>query len=391
MQIGIGIGLQYQRLRGEPQAPPVNTVAPVASGVGIVSQTLSVTTGTWTGNPAPSFTYQWQRGGVDIGGATNNTYLLVAADAGQSIRAVVTADNGIGAPVSANSNAISVFASFTDVAGASASIAISAARLLRGAYYGSPIIRLRRSGDNAESDFGVGTDGLLDTGVVAWVVAGGGTQDAFLVTAYDQSGNARHFTNATTTQQAQMVSSGALITFGSNSRPTVQFDGTSDGYNGSNDVIIGAATPFTSFIVSRATGATVYKPVMSLKTSGNNVFFFYSSDVAYTTFSVCAGAGLANRRFPGAAYNANHLINYAYNGAGSLTTAGNFSARVNNASQVTASSAAVGGITGANMFGRSGDGSLMQGLVPEIIHMFADVTANYTALNGNINTFYGIY
>ena len=84
---------------------PVNTVAPAVTGTATVGQTLSTTNGTWTGAPAPTFTYQWQRVTTNISGATSSTYVLVAADVGNTIRCVVTATNSI-APsgVSANSN-----------------------------------------------------------------------------------------------------------------------------------------------------------------------------------------------------------------------------------------------------------------------------------------------
>jgi hypothetical protein len=65
---------------------PVNTVAPAVTGTATVGQTLSTTNGTWTGAPAPTFTYQWQRAGSNIGGATASTYLLVIADVGSTIR-----------------------------------------------------------------------------------------------------------------------------------------------------------------------------------------------------------------------------------------------------------------------------------------------------------------
>lgn len=83
---------------------PANTVAPAVTGTATVGQTLTTTNGTWTGSPAPTFTRQWQRGSTNISGATGVTYVLVAADAGQSIRCVVTATNTTSA-VAANSNA----------------------------------------------------------------------------------------------------------------------------------------------------------------------------------------------------------------------------------------------------------------------------------------------
>ena len=85
---------------------PANTVAPVVSGTAQFGQTLSTTNGTWTGVPSPSFSYQWQRAGSNIGGATGSTYQLVSADVGNAIRCVVTATNVAGSS-SANSNATS--------------------------------------------------------------------------------------------------------------------------------------------------------------------------------------------------------------------------------------------------------------------------------------------
>ena len=84
---------------------PVNTVAPAVTGTATFGQTLTTTNGTWTGAPAPTFTYQWQRVTTNISGATSSTYVLVAADVGNTIRCVVKATNSV-APsgVTANSN-----------------------------------------------------------------------------------------------------------------------------------------------------------------------------------------------------------------------------------------------------------------------------------------------
>lgn len=95
-------------LRANWTGLPVNSVAPVASGTGTVGQTLSVTDGTWT--YSPSFTYQWKRGGVNIGGATSNTYLLDALDAGTTVTCAVTGTN-IAGNASGTSNGIAVAAS----------------------------------------------------------------------------------------------------------------------------------------------------------------------------------------------------------------------------------------------------------------------------------------
>jgi hypothetical protein len=72
---------------------PNNTVAPEVTGTEEVGETLSCSTGTWDGDPTPTFTYQWRRDGVAIGGATASTYELVEDDDGAMIDCVVTGTN----------------------------------------------------------------------------------------------------------------------------------------------------------------------------------------------------------------------------------------------------------------------------------------------------------
>ena len=84
---------------------PVNTVAPVISGSTTLGSVLTTTDGTWTGTAPITFSYQWKRGGVSIGGATASTYTLVAADSSANIICEVTGTNAAGS-VAANSNTI---------------------------------------------------------------------------------------------------------------------------------------------------------------------------------------------------------------------------------------------------------------------------------------------
>jgi hypothetical protein len=89
--------------------PPVNTVAPAITGTAQEGQTVTCSTGTWTGTPTITFGYQWKRNGSNIGSATNSTYVLVTADVSQSITCQVTATNGSGS-ASATSNTITPIA-----------------------------------------------------------------------------------------------------------------------------------------------------------------------------------------------------------------------------------------------------------------------------------------
>jgi hypothetical protein len=78
-----------------PAVIPANLTPPVISGTTTVGQTLVTTSGTWSGTLA-SYTYQWKRGGVNIAGATGNSYTLVTADLGATITVTVTATNPAG-------------------------------------------------------------------------------------------------------------------------------------------------------------------------------------------------------------------------------------------------------------------------------------------------------
>lgn len=85
---------------------PVNMAVPTVYGTPKIGQTLTRTLGTWTDNPAPTVTGNWQRDGVNIG-QTGPTYTLVAEDDGTTIRWQDSATN-IERTVYANSAGVAV-------------------------------------------------------------------------------------------------------------------------------------------------------------------------------------------------------------------------------------------------------------------------------------------
>jgi subtilisin family serine protease len=84
-----------------PPSPPANTALPAVSGKAQVGQTLTASSGTWSGSPT-SYTYQWQRcdsTGANcstITGAGSSSYTAQAADLGDTLEATVTASNSAG-------------------------------------------------------------------------------------------------------------------------------------------------------------------------------------------------------------------------------------------------------------------------------------------------------
>jgi hypothetical protein len=86
-----------------------NTVAPAVTGTASVFSTLTASSGTWTGSPLPTYTYQWLRctaagtaastlpaGCTTIAGATQATYPIDTLDYQKFLRVRVTGTNTLG-------------------------------------------------------------------------------------------------------------------------------------------------------------------------------------------------------------------------------------------------------------------------------------------------------
>jgi hypothetical protein len=69
------------------------------------------------------------------------------------------------------------------------------------------VVRVRRGSDGAEANFTA--EDVAGGTLAAWVGAG---TDGFVVTLFDQSGNARHATQSSASAQPRVVISGALVT-----------------------------------------------------------------------------------------------------------------------------------------------------------------------------------
>jgi hypothetical protein len=86
----------------EAPTPPMNTAPPASSGTAEVGAPLSASAGSWIGTAPIAFSYQWRRcdqagaGCTLIAGATGASYTAGAADAGSTLRVVVTAVNAYG-------------------------------------------------------------------------------------------------------------------------------------------------------------------------------------------------------------------------------------------------------------------------------------------------------
>jgi thermitase len=97
-----------QPVGGTATAPtaPSNLSPPAISGIAQEGQTLTVSTGAWSGAPT-NFAYQWSKCDTlgascsSISGASSSSYTAVSGDVGSTLRATVTASNTAGSSTAA--------------------------------------------------------------------------------------------------------------------------------------------------------------------------------------------------------------------------------------------------------------------------------------------------
>jgi hypothetical protein len=151
--------------------PPANLTLPKITGTAKQGQTLSASTGTWSGSPT-SFAYQWldcNASGaacIEIDGADDPTYLLRASDVGQTIRVVVTAKNASGS-ASATSAATGVVA-----AGVGAPVAVIPPLVIGIPQQGQPLLGFPGLWINDPRSFALQWQRCNSTGGACTAIAG---------------------------------------------------------------------------------------------------------------------------------------------------------------------------------------------------------------------------
>lgn len=246
-------------------------------------------------------------------------------------------------------------------------------RKLRTAYSGDAI-RVRRSSDNVEQDFGfVGND--LDTASLLTFV---GANNGFVTTWYDQSGNANDAAQATAANQAQIVSSGAMIIDVDTSEITTTW--TSDRYNLTTG--INPNTQYLSVsVVRRQTasgilgglgvdasfgGSNGQTPLLWIANGTLRSAMF--SSLIHATITTVDGYIVTSEK------NASNLKTMYLNGSAQATTATQAPSTGNN----------------INMFGKSG-GNITVGQYQEYIYWNSEQSANRTGIETDINTYWNVH
>jgi len=255
--------------------------------------------------------------------------------------------------------------------GASAAYSL---RKLRTAYSGSAI-RVRRSSDNAEQDFGFVAN-VLDT---ASLLTFCGVGDGFVTTWYDQSGNANNGTQTTAANQPQIVSSGALLTV--NSKTCISFDGTNDSLNLASTITVGASN-YNSFVGKRdVSGRRLYSLSGGTSLASGYLWGLWSDNKYYLQ-----GKATQYQASSAADTTTSQILLTGLNNAGTMSMFKNGN---------TITSSAVNFTLLMNIHSISGNPtpSLQPsfGNLQEIVFYNSEQSANRTGIETNINTFYTIY
>lgn len=231
--------------------------------------------------------------------------------------------------------------------------------------YSGNVIEVRRSSDDTTQNF---TADEITDGTLLAFVGTGGSDNGFVKTWYDQSGNTNHATQPTPASQPKIVDAGSLLANG------IDFDGTDDELETSANI---SGSNISGFVVANLDG-TGANSLYSVGDTKPNVLFGNPS-LAYV---VNGGSALSGGTAP---TNTDTLFTQLFISGGTSKTFINGSAIASgDAGSNTASSdkLTIGNLEGINRF--------MDGSIEELIIYDSDQTDNRTAIEANIGEHYSI-
>jgi hypothetical protein len=236
--------------------------------------------------------------------------------------------------------------------------------------YLGPLIRVRRSNDNAEQDIYGDYYGNLDTvGLKNFV----GANSGFVTTWYDQSGNARNATQSTATSQPRIINSGTVER--NFNKPTVRFDGSNDNFAISSISI----TTYSLFFAYSRPSAGIGQALLS--TTSATQWFIQSggeNKIQDVTIGVSETINI---------FTTNGQLISLFKEGGVLG-----GSIFRNSSSLALTNPTVGTTYTINRLGVRDEGAFfLNGTISETIIYTSNQSSNRTGIETNINTYYSIY
>ena len=303
-------------------------------------------------------------------------------------------------------NSISWGKSYADLAGGgftglldtySGAAAAYSLRQLSGSYSGDAIV-VRRASDNTTQAIGF-VNNELDTATLESFCSG---TDGFVTTWYDQSGNGNDATQTTSSAQPKIVSSGSTLLRGG--KPSIQFDGTNDNFNTSQNNLF-TFTGGVSMIHASYKNATSYKSYETILsangtgTGGEKMALGYGNQATNPKPTIAtdiwAPSGIQYDGTIGV--NERHLIGFYISNWSTHRSTGLSNLRLNG-SDLTTKTYSTSDPTGLGN-GHIKIGVFLEGLtfsffggeIQEVIAYASDKNSDRVGIETNINDFYSIY
>jgi hypothetical protein len=263
-------------------------------------------------------------------------------------------------------------------------------RKLRTAYTGN-CIEVRRSSDNALQNIGFVNNRLDTASLLSFVGAGNG----FVRTWYDQSGLNVNPIATDNNRQPQIVGSGSVLTF--NGKPNILFNGTSNGLLRSS--LFNSVGHGNIFAIHKQTSqVTIEKAIIQDTVEGNG---FTRAGIFYRNVAAGnQGLGIGGRRITTDSFQA--IGTQAWSGNELLSTSlfqwqnALLESYINGLSNGSRGFQAAG-ITSISTFdcaigsNRDYTAFFFNGTIKELVIFTTDQSANRTAIESNINSYYNIY
>jgi hypothetical protein len=243
-------------------------------------------------------------------------------------------------------------------------------RKLRTAYSGSAI-RVRRT-DLTEQNIGFDATGNLDTTALLSFVGTGALDNGFVTTWYDQSGNGLNQTQTTALNQPKIVSSGSVLL--DNGKPSLVFDGSNDYFTADSSINLGTNDNYVAGVVNKGnTDVQVWFDEFLIQRFA--LYYATNSYILISNSTVGGVTGNINQQYLISASRVGTLSTIYRNGS---TSASNNTADINTNKTLN---------IGANFL----YGQCWFGKMQEIIIYNTDKSSTQSAINTNINSYYGIY
>jgi len=250
-------------------------------------------------------------------------------------------------------------------------------RSLSNSLAGSPVVRVRRSSDNAEQDFTA--TGITSGSLVSFC----GSGDGLVTTWYDQSGDGNDATQTTAASQPKIVDAGALVTEGG--KAALDFDGVDDGMVVPSAMNLTGLNGLSTFGVAAKTGG--FRFFQKGDGLGIDSYAYFSS---FDAFPLMTGSNF-NTNDVGSVEN-DGLLKIS---SGTFTPNGDLRSYLNNTIiQDIQNAAPISANTDDLTIGfrkLSGGQGFFLGQILELIIYPSDQSTNRVGIETNINNHYGIF